>query len=146
LFEVCLMDVSGNGYLDTLAARATGDSLLIGAMNGTQGVAAVSSVPVIGPIRAIATGDFNGDGSLDVVTASDDFLSFLPSATRPHLRHAHVSYSQEAIGAVAAGDFNRDGHLDVVAAMASIAGIRILYGDPEIGFQLGDLKTGGAIG
>jgi hypothetical protein len=65
---VAIADVNGDQRRDVLVVNATGLEVRLGAGDGTLG--APSSFPV-GLGRFLATGDLDGDGALDVVTAAD---------------------------------------------------------------------------
>jgi hypothetical protein len=80
---------------------------------------------------AVALGDFNGDGKLDVVTANsggNDVSVFLGNGNGTF--QSAVNYST-ATGpdAVAVGDFNGDGHLDLAVANSGAGNLSILLGN-----------------
>ena len=64
--------------------------------------------------RAVAVGDFNGDGNLDLVTAGQT-VDVLPGQRRRHVPGRSAGSGVDP-AAIAAADFNGDGKLDVVTA------------------------------
>src|ERR1700683_1426778 len=77
----------------------------------------------------IATGDFNGDGNVDIVTANTGGTVSILLGTGAGTFQTHVDYSAGAdCGAVAVGDFNGDGFLDLVVVNKSANTVTILKG------------------
>ena len=75
----------------------------------------VWTIPRDGDLRAIAVGDFNRDGKLDLVIANSE-----GNSVGVLLGNGDGSFGSPAVyttripGFVVVGDFNRDGKLDVV--------------------------------
>jgi len=135
---VCVMTL----VFSSVAAKAASASYAFGA-----GTFAVPSGPV-----AIATGDFNGDGRLDLVVSDGTGISILLG--EPNGSFApHVDYptgTTPASGGVAVGDFNGDGKLDVV--VIADPGFQMFFGNgdgtlqPSVGFELSVAPTGLTVG
>jgi hypothetical protein len=96
-----------------------------------------------GPLT-LATGDFNGDGKMDVVTANIGlFTSVVPGDNVSILLGNGDGTFQAAVNYpvgvaplfVAVGDFNGDGKLDVVTANANSNNVSILLGNGDGTFQ-----------
>jgi len=80
--------------------------------------------------RSVATGDFNGDGILDIVSADgvSGTLSVLLGQGSGTFA-SHKSYSLgTSLYSVSAGDFNGDGVLDIVTTDGSAGGAIVLLG------------------
>jgi len=95
-----------------------------------------ATVPVDGTPSAIATGDFNGDGKIDVaVTNSNNSVSILLGNGDGTFRPA-VDY---AVGGgptgLAVGDFNGDGKLDLAVANFVTNDVSVLLGNGDGTFQ-----------
>lgn len=92
-------------------------------------------LPGIAP-RGITTGDYNGDGRLDVVTAislSDMITMSLGDGAGGFGQPTTFSVGSGLPVDVAAADFDEDGNLDV--ALANLSGVSILLGDGAGGFD-----------
>src|SRR5258708_5795420 len=90
---------------------------------------------------AIAKGDFDNDGNLDVIVANSGASSlsffrgqgdgvFAPPVTIPL-----VSDPNAQPAAVAAADFNGDGHLDLAVSFSLSSSIQVLLGNGDGTFQ-----------
>ena len=87
--------------------------------------------------NALAVGDFNRDGNLDLAvgsSGSDDVTIFLGDG-HGGLRQAGSYPAGPNPTAIAVGDFNRDGNLDLAVASHGVAKIAILLGDGRGGFH-----------
>lgn len=88
------------------------------------------------PAFAIASGDFNGDGKLDVVTANnfpDDISLFLNDGSGNLAQAGNIAAGTKPI-AIVATDLNADGKLDIAVANATGGTITVLLGDGQGGF------------
>ena len=80
-------------------------------------------------VSGAATGDFNGDGLLDIAfsNASADTVSVLLSSFNGGLVRAGVSAAPHA-GRIYSGDFNGDGKLDLFALSPNSGAYTVLLG------------------
>jgi hypothetical protein len=87
------------------------------------------------PIYDITTGDFNGDGHLDVVTANSigDNISFVPGYGNGTLGSADTVSVPSVLFCITSADFNGDNYLDV--AVGSTGFIHVLFGNGDGTFQ-----------
>jgi hypothetical protein len=87
-----------------------------------------------GPV-AIAVGDFNNDGRLDVVTANQNelYISILIGGGQGALQQQKEVNLNQYSFALAVGDFNQDGNQDL--AVAVLTGYSILLGNGDGTFQ-----------
>ncbi len=118
--------VTANQYSDNVSVMlGNGDGMLSYSYSGSSEFAAGPS------LRALAVGDFNGDGIPDLVTVgqSVDFLRGLGDGTFASPNH----YSTSGVGqtSVATADFNGDGKLDVVTASQGDGMISLLLGSGD---------------
>jgi flagellin-like hook-associated protein FlgL len=129
--------VGGNAVLSTGVGGAIGTGTFDAAVSFTPGVGT-------GPF-SVSTGDFNGDGVLDLVTADFDYQMASVLIGRGNgTFEAQVSYS---VGinpySVSTGDFNGDGVLDLVTADSGDSGASVLLGlgngtfAPRISYSVG---------
>lgn len=151
--SLAIGDFNGDGKLDLVTANngplGSGQpgntvSVLLGNGDGTF-QAAVNYGTGSGP-WALAVGDFNGDGKLDVVTANiaSNSISVLLGNGDGTFQPA-VSYASGAQPmAIATGDFNGDGKLDLAVTSDIGANVSVLLGNGDGTFQTAvNYNTGG---
>lgn len=145
-------DFNGDGIPDLAALALSGDSVSIYLGNGdgtfTQGASVTTSSISAGSPITLATGDFNGDGKLDLavpIYGNPDSLAVL-------LGNGDGTFSQapgspipveDWANQVAVGDFNGDGVPDLlVGAQTSGTTLNILLGNGDGTFS--QMPTGSA--
>jgi FG-GAP-like repeat/FG-GAP repeat len=136
--SVAVGDLNGDGKLDlAVASIPPGNvgpgtvSILLGNGNGTFQSAVDYSVG--SNLSAVALGDFNGDGKLDLAVAnSGGDVSILlgkgDGTFQPPIDYIANLYSYS----IALGDFNRDGRLDLAVADPADSSVSILLQPPLI--------------
>ena len=104
----------------------------------------VTSFPVGHSPDAIAVGDFNGDGKLDLATTNqgDDTVSILLGNGDGTFQSQTTVPTGVAPDAIVAGDFNGDGKLDLAVANFTDNTISILLGNGDGTFTAGRTITG----
>ncbi len=126
--SVAAADFNGDGNLDLVTANHEGDNqyaltLLLG--NGDGTFRHGKFLPSGPHSSAVATGDFNGDGIPDIITAYLGTGSSYPGGVYINLGNGDGTFRGTgrvqpfragAPVAIATGDFNGDGWLDVVTA------------------------------
>jgi hypothetical protein len=93
------------------------------------------SYPVGASPRAVVTGDFNGDGRLDlaVVNTNSDTVSILLGKGDGTFQPAQTYATGHEPGSLAVGDFNGDGKLDIVTT--NYGTVSVLLGNGDGTFQ-----------
>jgi 6-phosphogluconolactonase (cycloisomerase 2 family) len=97
-------------------------------------VSALETVALTAASLAMAPGDFNGDGLLDLIVASKGLTALFGNGdgTFQRVELPGVGVTPQA---VVAGDFNGDGRLDVALANLGASGVRVLLGQGDGTFQ-----------
>ncbi len=162
--SVAVGDFNGDGKLDVAVLNSCGNdptcssgtvSILLG--DGT-GNFTLSSSPAVGPHpRAVAAGDFNGDGKLDLAV-TNGICAYCPGSVSVLLGDGKGNFvlaSSPTVGffpySVAVGDFNGDGKLDLVVAnycggdwtCQSEGTVSVLLGDGTGNFSLASSPVAG---
>jgi hypothetical protein len=131
-FAVAAGDFNGDGKLDLALTSAAGNCVIILASNGdgsfTQ--ASGSPIPVGNQPSAIAVGDFNGDGKLDlaITNETDNTVTILLGNGDGTFAEAAGSPFPVGVGptAIAVGDFDGSGRLGLAVANGTAGTISIL--------------------
>lgn len=134
-----LGDFNNDGYLDIAVTNGNDNnvSVLLNKADGTGTFQPLVNYPVDAFPIGIATGDFNGDGNLDLVTANNGANNDNTGSTVSVLLgdgtgafQAQQSISVGAAGtgpfAIATGDFNDDGYSDIAVTDAGIKKLSVL--------------------
>jgi len=142
---VAVADVNGDGRPDAVAtAQLTNTvSVLLGRGNGTFAPprAFAASGEFFGP-TALAIGDVNGDGKVDLVTNSQSFLESPASQLAVLLGNGDGTFQDPILhipdggnsveGSVVLGDFNDDGRMDAIVGGQSTPGeVRVFRGNGD---------------
>jgi VCBS repeat protein len=154
LTQIVAADFNGDGKQDlavTDVSSSTVFGLFLGNGNGTFQQLTRFGSGTLGT-RRLTTGDFNGDGNLDVA-ASDASLGFiyvmLGNGSGGFQSAATLNWVLAA-GSLATGDFNCDGHLDLAAGTGNQVSFFAGNGDGAFGapsvFGAGSENYGLAIG
>jgi hypothetical protein len=137
--SIAVGDFNRNGKLDL--ALGTGNlvygnqALAILQGNGNGSFQGPTDYPTPNPPESVITGDFNGDGNLDLanVNYSSNLISVWlgngDGTFRSHVDYAANSDNEQ----VMAGDFNADGRLDL--AVVGFFGGALLFGNGDGTFQ-----------
>src|SRR5262249_51858933 len=137
------------GKPDLLSANLSGNSVSLLLGNGGTFFAPLTTLSG-GQPTALALGDFNGDGQVDV--ASADFGSNTLSVLLNSANHNATGSFQNAANfntgagpfSVAIGDLNGDGKPDLALANADSGSVSVLLGNGNGSFQnAANFNTGG---
>jgi hypothetical protein len=136
-------DFNANGILDLAVANYFSDDLSILLGNGSGGrgdgtFATKADYPAGNAPRSVTTGDFDGNGILDLAVAnnySDNVSIFLGNGNGGQGNGTFAGKVNYPTGdgprSVATGDFNSDGILDLAVANRGLDNVSILLGEGE---------------
>lgn len=140
-------DFNGDGKLDLAVASsiynesdpaASTGSVTVFSGDGGGGFAQVFTSPIAGAVNgtapfAIVTGDFNGDGNLDlaVVNPSSNTVTILLGHGDGTFIAAANPATANSPSAIAVGDFNGDGKLDLAVTNSASNTATILLGNGD---------------
>ncbi len=137
-FGVAVADFNGDGKLDLAVANWLDNtvSILLGNGDGTFTSAPGSPVAAGSLPTALAVGDFNGDGKLDLAVADDyGTVSILLGKGNGTFTPAPASPVVLPLGtaafAIATGDFTGNGKLDLVVGSWSNGTVDVLLGNGD---------------
>ena len=129
-------DFNNDGKPDLVTTSVGGSNytagISLGLGNGTFGAATIIAVGVTP--QAVVTGDFNGDGKLDLATANYGVGTLSVALGNGAGGYLSSTVTTTTVGAnpqsLAAGDFNGDGKLDLAVAYnpAAASAVTILLG------------------
>ena len=131
--QVAVGDFNGDGKQDLATANYSSGNVSVLLGTGTGSFAAASGSPFSagGGSRSVATGDFNGDGSLDLATANNSSNNVSVLLGDGAGSFAAASGSPFSVGtgprSVATGDFDGDGRQDLATANAG-GNVSVLLG------------------
>jgi hypothetical protein len=131
---------NGDKNLDlAVASQATGTvSVLLGEGNGLfSAPITIANLGANSSISALAVGDFNGDGKLDVVTANAGTrsVSVLLGNGNGTFQSAVTYAVGSSPSSLAVADFNGDGKLDIAVTNAGSNSVSVLMGNGNGKFQ-----------
>ncbi|MBI4280834.1 VCBS repeat-containing protein [Candidatus Uhrbacteria bacterium] len=139
---VAVADVNGDGKHDLVAANLYNGgqgTITVLVNNGDGSFQEVRPAPGVGNgPDAIAAGDFNADGKIDLAVANSagNNLSLLLGSGGGHFKQPSINIEipHSPLGIVA-DDFNHDKNLDLAASNTSAGQIMVLLGDGKGGFS-----------
>lgn len=131
---VVLGDLNGDGKLDVVAALMNINAVAIRMGDGTGGFGAQTNIATGSgkEPRALALGDLNGDGKLDIVIGNqgDGTVGVLLNNGSGSFPSTPTYYSAgSGTTGVVVGDFNHDGVLDIATANYYSSSISVLLGN-----------------
>lgn len=115
-------DFNGDGRTDLVVVKHPGgtatDTIQVLLANEDGSFSVVPVVPGSANLSAVATGDFNGDGNLDIVVTDDslNLATVLLGNRDGTFLAAGTCATDLAPVAIVVGDFNGDGNLDIAVA------------------------------
>jgi hypothetical protein len=141
---VLVEDLNGDGRLDLVVANEKGSDVSVLLSDGKGGFSPARGSPFpAGPSpNDLTSGDFNGDGRVDLAIANHEtqHLTVLLGDGRGALAPARGSpvtvVVRPHVHGVAAGDFNGDGSLDLVTDSWANDRVVVVFGDGKGRFAM----------
>ncbi len=135
---VLVLDVTGDHVPDIVTASSSSSQVLVHAGIGGGRFATGTGIVISDTALALAAGDFNEDGKVDLATANRDrTVSVL---TLDGVGRVAASTTLLVGGGptdITAGDVNGDGHLDLVVVNSESRNASVLLGHGPAGFDRG---------
>lgn len=135
-------DFNGDAASDVLMQDASGNTKIVFLnTNSTDPVGTVAAIldvtaPAGSNWKAISSGDFNGDGTSDILwqnSATKDVEVYLMNGNKP--TNTPVALAAPGMTAIGTGDFNGDGNSDILFQNGTQATIWYMNGDTVTGTQ-----------
>ncbi len=125
-------DFNGDGQPDLACLKSFDINILYGSSSATAPLGHLQVIQLIGPASAIAAGDFNNDGLVDLVaTLNDGTIQYLENQGNGNFLQVDARSPAGAnFSVLAVGDFNKDGKLDLITG-----GGNYLAGNGDGSFQ-----------
>jgi hypothetical protein len=138
-------DLNGDGNLDlaVISRAAFSVSILLGKSDGTfQPPVAYTVGSSNSLLFALAAGDLDGDGKLDLEISDETGSVEVLFGNGDGTFKPQVVYGTAPVGAIVAGDFNNDGRLDLAVASRSVSGGAVLLQIPSVSLSTTRLSFG----
>jgi cysteine-rich repeat protein len=127
--SLVIVDLNGDKLLDLASTSGTGVAVFLN--NGAGGFLGPRRSEIGSPLFELKSGDFNGDGSLDLITLinenKDSLLVLLGDGTGNFL--VQTPQTAGEAGDLLVEDFNGDSVLDLIAARLFASEVGLLIGD-----------------
>lgn len=140
--ELITGNINGDELPDVVARYSNGISVFLGAPNGE--LAGVRSFDFDdNGDRSLTIGDFNNDDLPDAFVGYTNGNVFFEGTADSVFKDASVLSITRTLHSTTSLDFDQDGNLDLAGALIDLAGIALLRGNGEGGFEeIADLPTG----
>lgn len=140
-----LADINGDSYLDAIGTGAFSSYVAVALGNSAGTFAPVSNPSTSGgtPLYYCQTGDFNGDGKIDIIGNSGSKIDIFYGNGNGTFKSVVSSIVGLAPAAVIAADINKDGLSDFIVKDGSNINIQLATGGGNFSAEMG-LSLGGA--
>lgn len=133
-----VLDVTGDDVPDIVTGSSSSSQLLVHAGIGDGRFATGTGIVTSDAVLALAAGDFNEDGRVDLATANRDrTVSVLTLDGTGRVAASTTLMVGGGPTDVTAGDVNGDGHLDLVVVNSESRNASVLLGHGPAGFDRG---------
>ena len=136
--SLVVADLTGDGVPDILSGSASTAQVLLHAGLGGGRFATGTGIGTSDRALALTTGDFDGDGHIDVATANADrTVTILSLDGRGHVSRSTTLFTGGGPTDITSADLNSDGHLDLVVVNSESRNASVILGRGAAGFDQG---------
>jgi hypothetical protein len=149
-YDIEIGDVNNDGYIDIVscplnwADNSAGEPISVWLNDGVGNFSEAGQNLIVNDCRALALGDFDEDGFLDIFIArAAEYDVWLNDGTGFFTKKDQIANAPDAILSAALGDLNGDGHLDIFLGTGGYVGKNTVWlGDGEGSFSSTDQRIG----
>ncbi|MDB5355386.1 MAG: repeat-containing protein [Phycisphaerales bacterium] len=131
---LCIADMNGDGFPDLVVPGIPypySIGIALGRGDGTFRDSIFYPLPVTHFVGAIAAGDMNSDGNMDLIAANDGVITVSLGRGDGTFHQAYTYSSSRFYSSMQIADVNHDGIPDVIAVNADAGGISVLLGNGD---------------
>ncbi len=136
-FLIVAGDFNGDGIDDLAVGNNPNIQVSLGSNSGAFGSPTNYSLGSVNPFSAMVTGDFRGNGKLDLVASANGNTIFMLLGNGDGTFQTPVPYSEPGVYGLTPGYFNNDGFLDLAVTYGGGSSLGLVLGNGDGTLQNG---------